>query len=292
MDEGCTTILRVNEIYQGDCLDIMKSIDDTSIDFIICDLPYAKTGIKWDKKLSLCDLWQQYKRIIKPYGVICLTAVQPFTSLLISSNLEMFKYEWIWVKSKPFNFLNAKNSPMSKHESVLVFSFAKVKHEGQKNRMPYFPQGLALYNKEVRGRKKDSIMGHKIYRKSFKEKYVRQYTNYPTSVLEINSVNNDIIHATQKPVALFEYMIKTYTREGDVVLDNCAGSGTTAIACLNCNRNFILIEKDPYYVEVIKNRLEQYKKNGGIEICKPKEKKNKIKKPLNLQIAFNFEDGA
>jgi site-specific DNA-methyltransferase (adenine-specific) len=235
----------------------MKQINDKLIDFIICDLPYGVTHCYWDKALDINLLWEHYKRLISDCGVIALTARQPFASQLIMDNLEMFKYEWIWVKDKPFNFLHAKNSPMSIHESVLIFSKAKIKHDGQPDRMPYYPQELKPYNKPIRDRKKtrNDTTGHNIYRPSFNKGAIQEYTNYPMSVLYIPSVNNGILHPTQKPVELFEYMIKTYTNKGQLVLDNCAGSGTAGVACKNLKRNYILIEKEDEYIEIIKKRL-------------------------------------
>ena len=242
------------DLRQGDCLEIMKDIPDKSIDMILCDLPYGTTDCAWDNVIPFEPMWEQYERIIKDNGAIVLTAAQPFTSTLVTSNLKMFKYELVWVKSKAVGFVNAKLKPMPKHESVLVFSRGKTSN-GNKNNMIYNPQGLIEFGKTVRGRKGKSTDsdGNGYGRPSMKSNYVQQFTNYPTSILEINSEGKPI-HPTQKPVALFEYLIKTYTNEGDLVLDNCMGSGTTAIAALNTNRNFIGFELDEKYYEIANER--------------------------------------
>jgi len=235
------------EIWQGDCLELMKNIEDKSIDMILADLPYGTTACKWDTIIPLEPLWEQYKRIIKDNGAIVLTASQPFTSALVMSNIKMFKYEWVWIKSKPSNFLNCKKQPMRKNENVLVFC---------KGQSIYNPQGLIV------GKQNKNSGNENTYGKVKKEwEQEITYTNYPNNVLEFsNVVGSNTLHPTQKPVALFEYLIKTYTNEGDLVLDNVAGSGTTGVACKNLGRNFILIEKEPEYIEIIKKRLEELKK--------------------------------
>jgi len=245
-----------NKIIQGDCLEVMKEIPDKSIDMILCDLPYGTTACKWDTIIPFEPLWEQYKRIIKDNGAIVLTASQPFTSALVMSNPNMFRYEMIWEKSKVTGFLEAKNKPLVIHEVVLVFSKSKYSN-GVKNKMNYFPQGLKSISKvlkpNLRGEKDKS--GHNFQRPSTMNEYTQEKTNYPRSILKINSEARTT-HPTQKPVALFEYLIKTYTNEGDLVLDNCAGSGTTGVACQNTNRNFILIEKEPEYIKIIEERLK------------------------------------
>src|SRR3990167_9507803 len=247
----------INKVYLGDCLSIMPSIPDKSIDMILCDLPYGVTACKWDIIIPLEPLWTQYKRIIKDRGAIVLTASQPFTSVLVMSNLKWFKYEWIWAKSKAVGFPNAKNKPMNKHESVLVFSQGDCANRCHL-RMVYNPQGLIEVNKIVNGIKScpGDVGGHGFARPSHQKEHIQQYTNFPNSLLVIPN-EGDTKHPTQKPVALFEYLIKTYTNEGDLVLDNCAGSGTTGVACRNLNRNYILIEKEPEYYEIILKRLNE-----------------------------------
>ena len=253
-------MIELNKIYLGNCLQEMPNIPDKSIDMILTDLPYGTTACKWDEIIPIQQLWTEWKRIIKDDGAIVLTATQPFSSSLVMSNLEMFKYEWIWDKSRAVGFPNAKNKPMNKHESILVFSkgdCANLCHL----RMKYNPQGLKKFNKLVDGTKdcEGDIDGHGFARPSHEEHHLQEYTNYPNTVLSISN-EGDTEHPTQKPVELFEYLIKTYTNESETVLDCCAGSGTTAIACLNTNRNYICIEKEPKYFEVMKNRIEKHSK--------------------------------
>jgi site-specific DNA-methyltransferase (adenine-specific) len=249
--------LKINEVYQGDCLELMKFIPDKSIDAIISDPPYGTTACKWDTIIPFEPLWEQYKRIIKDNGAIVLTASQPFTSKLVMSNIKMFRYEMIWEKSKVTGFLEAKNKPLVIHEVVLVFSKSKYSN-GVKNKMNYFPQGLKSINKvlkpSLRGEKDKT--GHNFQRPSTMNEYVQEKTNYPKSIIKIASESRTK-HPTQKPVALFEYLIKTYTNEGDLVLDNCMGSGTTGVACKNLNRNFIGIELDPEYFKIAEKRINE-----------------------------------
>ena len=231
----------MNKVIQGDCLIVMKDIPDGSVDMILCDLPYGTTACKWDTIIPFEPLWEQYKRIIKDNGAIVLTASQPFTSALVMSNIKMFKYEWIWEKTKASNFQLAKHNPMKLHENILVF---------YQNKPTYNQQDL-IEGSFKNSRDSISGMTNLAYRK---KEFVSTGKNYNKSVIKVNSVHNPP-HPTQKPVALFEYLIKTYTNEGDLVLDNCAGSGTTGVACKNLNRNFILIEKEPEYIKIINERL-------------------------------------
>ena len=242
------------ELFHGDCLEVMKDIPDKSVDMILCDLPYGTTACKWDTIIDLDQMWEQYSRIIKDNGAIVLTASQPFTSKLVMSNPKMFRHEWIYKKRVASNFAQAKYAPMKEHESVLVFS---------KNRANYFP-----IKEERKGDGKGRI--HRTYNNN---KYDREYLGninnsitstsgndlrYPSSVQEFNNrANGDTgLHPTQKPVALLEYLIKTYTNENEVVLDNCMGSGSTGVACINTNRKFIGIELDDTYFEIAKERIE------------------------------------
>lgn len=244
------------KLYHGDCLEVMQGIPDKSIDAIICDLPYGTTCCKWDVIIPFAPLWEQYKRIIKNEGSIVLTATEPFTSLLVTSNLKMFKYDWVWCKSRALGFTHTKNAPMRKHENILVFSKSNIKHMGQTNRMKYFPQHLKPSGKKVNGDKscKADGDGHRFARPSNKS-YIQEFTNYPVTLLNINN-EGKTVHPTQKPVALLEYLIKTYTNEGETVLDNCMGSGSSGCAALNTGRLFIGIEKDDKYFEIAKSRIE------------------------------------
>ena len=228
-------------LYLGDCLEVMPTLPAASVDLILCDLPYGTTQNKWDSVIPLDQLWMQYWRIVKPNGAIVLTAAQPFTSKLVSSEYERFKYEWIWVKTRPVGHLNAKRMPMGAHESVLVFC---------RETTPYNPQNL-VYKPHVN--KRTSTKGN--YGDAGKENF-SEFTNYPRTTLEFDANQSDKVHPTQKPVPLFEYLVKTYTNESDTVLDNCMGSGTTGIACKNTGRKFIGIERDPTYFEIARKRIE------------------------------------
>jgi len=249
-----------NQIIQGDCIEEMKNIADKSIDMILCDLPYGSTACKWDTIIPFEPLWEQYKRIIKDNGAIVLTASQPFTSTLVMSNLKMFKYEWVWEKSKGCNFTHAKNMPIKFHENICVFSNGKIGHDIQlgKKRMPYNPQGLVKVDKKW-SRPQRYENGHKLKRDSHKLDRVIEFGNYPKSILTFGNSDNRQrgLHPTQKPVALFEYLIKTYTSVGDTVLDNTIGSGTTAVAAINTGRNFIGIEMDKGYCDIANKRIQE-----------------------------------
>lgn len=224
-------------LVQGDCLEVMKGLPDKSIDAIICDLPYGTTQNKWDSILPFADLWGHYNRICK--GPVILTATQPFSSALVMSNPNKFRYQWVWVKTKITGVLNAKRMPVRKHEQVLVFGDTPV----------YNAQGLV---------KKGTITKQGGCSDNYGERsssdYIQEWTNWPRDVLEIPS-EGKTIHPTQKPVELMEYLIRTYTEEGQVILDNCMGSGTTGIACLNSGRKFIGIEQDPDYFTAAEERI-------------------------------------
>ena len=256
-------ILKQNKVYLGDCLEIMKQIDDKSIDMILCDLPYGTTARnKWDIIIPFELLWKHYERIIKDNGVICLTAAEPFSAMMIVSNLKLFRYDLIWEKDNPVGFLNANRMPLRKHEKILMFY----------KKLPTYNPQMSFGHKKMNITYRDNVNMGSCYNSSKMENeknhVYRQRTGetsrYPTSVIKCNSVrgnSKERSHPTQKPVALFEYLIKTYTNEGDLVLDNCAGSGTTGVACQNLNRNFILIEKEQKYYDIIIKRLEENKKS-------------------------------
>ena len=237
----------------GDCLELMKDIPDKSIDMILCDLPYGITACKWDSVLPLEKLWERYKRIIKDHGAIILTASQPFTSALVMSNPEMFRHEWIWVKNRGSNFASLKYQPMKEHESVIVFSKKTPKYYPIKEERKGSGKERAKYKYNPSNTGKRGAMG------GFEMRHANHNGNndlrFPSSVQRFNTEVG--LHPTQKPVKLIEYLIKTYTNEGDTVLDNCMGSGSTGVACVNTNRNFIGIELDDKYFEIAKNRIEQ-----------------------------------
>lgn len=254
-------MLEINKIYNIDCLEGMKQIDDGSIDMVLCDLPYGTTSNKWDSVIPLDLLWNEYKRIIKQNGVIALNASQPFTSALVMSNPNMYKHEWIWIKNRGSNFANTVREPMKEHESVLIFS-----------------RGKWTYNKQMQERG-----GAGLERTKYNVKFESQSTNYrefegrqrnQLSELRVPSSWQKFIcevgyHPTQKPIPLCEYLIKTYTNEGELVLDNCIGSGTTAIACLNTGRNYIGMDNGKcetkgskyfgwYWADVAKERINKW----------------------------------
>jgi len=240
----------INKVICGDCLEVMPKIDDKSIDMILCDLPYGTTACKWDTIIPFEPLWEQYKRIIKDNGAIVLTASQPFTSALVMSNIKMFKYEWIWEKHKGTNFFAVKREPLKIHESVLVFGGKK-----------YNPQMIDGKSYKPRG-SHNIVRSHSIVNANKNIGYSKEFDpskRYPVSIQKFSNHNQkeNCFHPTQKPVALFEYLIKTYTNEGDLVLDNCAGSGTTGVACKKTGRNFIGIEISEKYCEIARQRLRQ-----------------------------------
>lgn len=246
-------------LYEGDCLEIMPTLPDKSIDMILCDLPYGTTACKWDTVIPFEPLWKEYKRLTKDNGAIVLTASQPFTTNLIASNMDDFKYCSVWKKTRGSGFINAKNKPISIHEDIVIFSQGTTANCSNR-RMTYNPQGIvyAPYHKKRLKPMTAKEGGFLGTRPSHVSEYDVEFINYPTSVIEVPNPNGGLTHPTQKPVALFEYLIKTYTNEGDTVLDNCAGSGTTGIACLNTNRRYILIEKDAGYCEIIRKRLAEH----------------------------------
>jgi site-specific DNA-methyltransferase (adenine-specific) len=228
------------DLRLGDCLEVMKYIPDKSVDAIICDLPYGTTRNKWDSVINLDALWMQYKRICK--GAIVLTAQTPFDKVLGVSNLKMLKYEWIWKKESGTGFLNAKKAPLKDHENVLVF------YEKQPTYNPQMRTGFKPYICK---------QGHvgSNYGKVNPENITQSNGDrYPLTIIEFKRDKNKI-HPTQKPVALMEYLVKTYTNQGDTVLDNCMGSGTTGVACKNLGRYFIGIEQDAKYFEIAKSRI-------------------------------------
>ena len=230
------------KIYLGDCLEIMPFIESKSIDMILCDLPYGTTACKWDNVIPFDKLWENYNRIIKDNGAIVLFGSEPFSSYLRLSNIKNYKYDWVWDKVLPCGHLNAKKRPMMKKENILIFG---------KN-INYYPQGL-IYNPRKKSRSSKSP-GSDNYGK-FGDVNISEWSGYPTDILKFKRECG--LHPTQKPVALCEYLIKTYTNEEDLVLDNCMGSGSTLIACMNTNRNYIGIEKEEKYFNIANNRIKE-----------------------------------
>ena len=235
------------KLLNGDCLELMKDIPDKSVDMILCDLPYGTTACKWDTVIPLDDLWKQYNRIIKDNGAIVLFSQMPFGANLIMSNPKMFRYEWAWLKpNSNAGFMNCKRMPMRRHENVLVF---------YKHLPTYNPQ---MVKGEPYIRKRKEITDDGVYGEYASiPRGENEGTRYPGDYIEVNTVNNNkTVHPTQKPVELLEYLVKTYTNEGDTVLDNSMGSGSTGVACKNLNRDFIGIELDEKYYKTACERIE------------------------------------
>jgi len=230
-------------LHLGDCLDVMQGIQDGSVDMVMTDPPYGTTACKWDSVIPFEPMWAQLKRIVKPNGAIVLMASQPFTSALVMSNVKMFSYSVIWHKSRPVGHLAANRKPMNKHEDILIFS---------KNQPTYNPQGV----KECQPKTINRTNKGGIYKSKAGVASVQKFTGYPNSILEFNSQNGQL-HPTQKPVALMEYLIKTYTNAGETVLDFTCGSGTTGVAAANTRRKFIGIERDPDYFTVAQARIRK-----------------------------------
>ena len=237
------------DLMHGDCLELMKTIPDNSVDLILCDLPYGVTACEWDSVIPFAPLWEQYNRVAKENAPVVLFSVQPFTTKLIQSNLKQFRYCWYWEKNNRTGAPFAKVQPMRCIEDICVF---------YKHKPLYNPQGVVEL-KKPRQRRERQEGGESVYRsKTLRKAYTQKYTNYPSHLLRFANEatsNKARFHPTQKPVALLEYLIKTYTDEGATVLDNCMGSGSTGVACVNTNRNFIGMELHKPYFEIAKTRI-------------------------------------
>lgn len=236
-----------NKIYHMDGIAGMGGIADKSVDMILCDLPYGVTSCRWDAVIPFDKMWEEYERVIKDHGAIVLTAIQPFTTALIQSNRKLFRYCWYWKKNCPTGFANAKKQPMRCIEDVAVF---------YKKTPIYNPQGLIRLDKPV-FHKAEQRKGGQVYDHGLESDYVTEYRNYPRNLLEVPCERG--LHPTQKPVALFEYLIRTYTNKGELVLDNCMGSGTTAIACIRSQRNYIGFELEKEYFDKANDRIAHEK---------------------------------
>jgi site-specific DNA-methyltransferase (adenine-specific) len=244
----------MNKLYHGDCLDIIEQLEPKSINMIFCDLPYGTTQNKWDSIIPLDKLWAAYERIAKDNAAIVLTASQPFTSKLIVSNIDNFKIEWIWKKTVGSGQLNIRSQPLKMHESVLVF---------YKNKPTYNEQ--MTIGKPYKMNRKAASFADGNYGKQKDIEVENTGTRHAQSVIEISNPRIKNGHPTQKPVELCEYFIKTYSNEGDLILDNCIGSGTTAISCINTNRKYIGIEKDEEYFKIATKRIEELNQKVLIE---------------------------
>ena len=241
----------------GDCLERLKEIPDKSVDLILTDPPYGRTACKWDNILDFDLAWKEIKRVIKKKRTICLFGIEPFTSKLRLSNFDMYKYDWIWIKNSATGFVNAKMMPMKIWENISIFSDGVICN-GSKNKVIFYPQDLKLNNKMERSPSKPSNE-NSYSRPSHKEYYFKKYTNYPKNILYFNKDSWLRIHPTQKPVNLLKYLIRSYTLEGETVLDFTMGSGSTGVASLIEKRNFIGIENNKEYFKMASNRIKDYK---------------------------------
>lgn len=258
-------MIEIDNIYNEDCLEGMKRIPNGSVDCVICDLPYGTTACKWDVVIPLDKLWEQYRRVLKHQGSVLLFGSEPFSSMLRMSNLDWYKYDWIWQKGTPSGFQHAKNMPMKDYENICVFSGAGMGHASRlgDNRMIYNPQGLKQMEKPVvEHNKRNKFSGTVGSRPSNQDTIVREITNYPRMIQFFDNqcgetMNNKRLHPTQKPVDLIRYLIRTYTNDGAVVLDNTIGSGTTAIAAIREHRHYIGFELDKGYFDKAVNRINK-----------------------------------
>lgn len=258
------------KIYNEDCLQGMKRIPDGSIDMILCDLPYGTSACKWDSVIPFEALWKQYERVIKDSGAIVLFGAEPFSSALRMSNLDLYKYDWKWEKPSGANFLNFKYQPAKVHEDIMVFGKMATSYSKRGN-MVYHPQmekGDPYTQKS--GHQKQKYGNSTVRTPIVSVVTENSGTRYPRSIQKFN-LDKDKLHPTQKPVALLEYLIKTYTDPGETVLDNCMGSGSTAVACLNTDRKFIGFELDPQYFQIAENRIKEVAANKLQPVVQPEE---------------------
>ena len=261
--------MRTNVVYNMDCIKLMQKLPEGSVDLILTDLPYGETTFGWDVIIPLSPMWENMDRILKDNGSVVMTAKQPFTSMLIMSNLNnvkkdiikvKFKYELIWIKDTCVDYLRSRIKPIQYHEDIIIFSKGNVANRCN-NPMTYNPQGTTKTYQEYKPQKKSKEGSFQTSRPSTMRPGNYKYEkNFPTSIIKANNKNEKKLHPTQKPINLFEYLIKTYSNEEDVVMDCCAGSGTTAISCLNTNRQYILTEKDKKYYDIIKQRIDEHSK--------------------------------
>lgn len=255
--------VELNRIYQMNCLEGMKLIPDGSVDMILCDLPYGTTRNKWDSIIPLDKLWEQYSRIIKTNGAIVLTSTEPFTTSLINSNREMYKYKTIWVKTVGSGQMNCNFSPLRMYEEILIFSKSVACYVKDKTKaMIYNPQ----FTEGTPYKIKRNIQSSNTYDYQKEHEKTNDGYRYPTDVINISNPRIKNGHPTQKPVALFEYLIKTYTNENNIVMDNCMGSGTTAVASINTNRKWIGFETEYKYIELANKRLEQIQLEDDLKV--------------------------
>lgn len=241
----------INTVLNGDCLELMKDIPDKSIDLVLTDPPYGSTECGWDK-LGNREVWfDECRRVIKDTGTIIVTVALPYGYRLLKDNMDIFKYDAVWLKSNKTDFANAKNKLLRQHENIFVFSKGTTAN-GSNRKMTYNPQGLIKIDKQKIQKLNNGKIGIRANYEG--NEYTQEFTNYPSTILQFNR-NVVTKHSTEKPIMLFQYLVRTYSNAGDTVLDCFAGSGTTGVACLNSNRNYILIEKEREYVDIINARL-------------------------------------
>lgn len=249
--------MRNVRLYLGDCMELMKNIPDKVVDLILCDLPYGVSACKWDKLIPVEKLWDQYKRVLKDDGVILLFGREPFSSFLRSSNLKMYKYDWYWIKPNGADFLNVKYKPFNVVETISIFTDNPVSYSKKNKNNRYYPQFEAGEAYKIKSGKQKSTKNNSTVRSEIKS-IVTENTGirYPKNTLFFDR-DKEKFHSTQKPVALLEYLIKTYTTEGEIVLDNCMGSGSTGVAARNLNRRFIGIELEKKYFDIAEKRINE-----------------------------------
>ena len=236
------------QLYLGDCIEVMRTLPERCVDLVLCDLPYGTTACAWDSVIPFGLLWAQYRRIAKPNAAIVLTAAQPFTSALIMSNVYEFKYSWVWDKALPTGHLNAKRQPLRRTEDVAVF---------YRSQPTYNPQKTTGHKRKIaRTKYTTEGDGSTVYGAENRDTFYDSEERYPMGIIEVSNAHQaGKTHPTQKPVALMEYLIRTYTNEGETILDNCMGSGTTGVACMNTGRDFIGIERDERYFKIAQERI-------------------------------------
>lgn len=255
------------ELYLNDCLIAMDELIENNVKFdaIIVDPPYEKTRGKWDVIIPLDEMWKRIDKLIKKEGAICIFGNEPFSSMVRMSNIKDYKYDWKWVKNRATGFANCNYRPMAKYEDIMVFSKSNASTGGKNNAMNYFPQDLIPSGKKKKNTpKRHGLIQHdtnNVGKNNIlmqETEYIQKYTNYPNNILEFNC-ESEYVHPTQKPVKLLEYLIKTYTKEKDLILDFAMGSGSTGVACINTNRRFVGIEIEEKYFKIAKERIESLK---------------------------------
>lgn len=251
----------------GDCLAVMETLADQSVDLVLCDLPYGTTACSWDTVIPFEPLWRHYSRLIRGSNAVVLFASQPFTSALVMSNNAMFKYCWVWEKSRPGDIFNAKNKPLKSHEDICVFS-AGTTANGSSRRMPYYPVGVGQGGRRTNN-PDDKEYAFKGKRPSLKTNHVTHGSNYPRSIITFENPNDGSLHPTQKPVPLLEFLIRTYTNPGDLVLDNCMGSGSAGVGSVQTDRKFVGIELDPAHFETALRRIEAATRQADLFVKQP-----------------------